>query len=301
MEAIQHEQVKESRTQKLLRELKVPADFGDPALPKGFFSHSQYVSWKICGKAYEFKYVLQEKTPNYAPTTRGTAVHAGIEYALKAKLLKKEFTLEQAREVVSKTFDREAENVLDWGKDDNDQAVDPGKIKDQAMKLFEAFAVHALPKINPLGVEKGFAKKFGDVPVVGWIDLIDEQPAMAAPGMTKEQLELAPKKRVTADTKTGRAKWSEHELRTDTQLTLYSGVEGTPDVRVDQLLAQKKGCTYVRGESVRTPQDVTILTEDINEVAGFVKKGVFPMACIDHWACNALHCSFWHLCRGRKR
>jgi len=301
MEAITQELVKESRTQKLLRQLAIPADFGDPKLPKGFFSHSQYVSWKICGRAYEFKYVLQEKTPNYAPTTRGTAVHAGIEYVLKAKMLHAQFSLEEAKTVVERAFDREAARVQDWGKDDKDQPIDPLRVKDGAMKLFDAFAIHALPHINPIAVEYGFAKKFGDVPMVGWIDIIDEQAAMPIAGMSQEEAMLAPKKKVVADAKTGRAKWSEKELRTDTQLTVYSAVVGTPHVRIDSLLEQKKGCFYVPGPSERTPQDVEIVTEDINEVAGFVKKGIFPMTSIDNWSCNPQHCSFWHLCRGRKR
>ena len=50
---------KESRTEALLRQLGVDKSFLDPRLPKGFFSNSQYNSWLICGKAYEFKYVQQ--------------------------------------------------------------------------------------------------------------------------------------------------------------------------------------------------------------------------------------------------
>lgn len=294
-------EIKESRTDKLLRQLNTPADFGDPGLPKGYFSHSQYTSWKICGRAYEFKYVLQEKAPNYANTTRGSAVHAAIEYILRAKMLKSLFTIEEGKSVLEKSFDRAAEGVLDWGKDANDEPVDPGKVKDTAMKLFEAFAIHALPKINPIAVEKGFAKRFGDVPMVGWIDTIDEQPALAVPGMSPEEAMLAPKKKVVADTKTGTKKWSATDLRNDTQLTLYSAVEGTPDVRIDLLAAQKSGCHYIPCPSARTPHDVEILAEDVNEVANLVKKGVFPMTAINHWSCNVKHCSFWHLCRGRKR
>lgn len=285
---------KESRTEALLRQLGVDKSFLDPKLPKGFFSNSQYNSWLICGKAYEFKYVQQISTPDYASTSRGNAVHAGVEYVLKAKMAGSAFTVDEGKEVVSRTFEEKAKGVLDWGGEE------PGKVKDLSIQLFNAYAIYALPKINPVAIEKGFAKRVGDVPMVGWIDLLDEQPAIPVAGMAPEDVALAPKRIVTADLKTGKAKWSEKEVALDPQLTLYSHIEGTPDVRIDQLIAHKKAPTFIQAESTRTPKDAEVLIEHVNEVAEFVKKGVFPKTTIDNWACNKDHCSFYHLCRGKK-
>lgn len=285
---------KESRTEALLRQLGVDKSFLDPKLPKGFFSNSQYNSWLICGKAYEFKYVQQISTPDYASTSRGNAVHAGVEYVLKAKMAGSAFTVDEGKEVVSRTFEEKAKGVLDWGDEE------PGKVKDLSIQLFNAYAIYALPKINPVAIEKGFAKRVGDVPMVGWIDLLDEQPAIPVAGMAPEDVALAPKRIVTADLKTGKAKWSEKEVALDPQLTLYSHIEGTPDVRIDQLIAHKKAPTFIQAESTRTPKDAEVLIEHVNEVAEFVKKGVFPKTTIDNWACNKDHCSFYHLCRGKK-
>lgn len=286
--------MKESRTQALLRQLNVEAGFLDPKLPKGFFSNSQYNSWLICGKAYEFKYVQQISTPDYASTSRGNSVHAGVEHMLRAKLAKKPATVEEGLEVVSSTFDEKAKGVLDWGDEE------PGKVKDTALKLFKAYTTYGLPKINPVAIEEGFAKKIGDVPMVGWIDLVDEQPALRVEGMSEEDAALAPKRLVTADLKTSKAKWSEKEVALDPQLTLYSFIKGTPDVRIDQLIDHKKAPTFLQAESTRTPRDAQILVEHVNEVADFVKKGIFPKTTIDNWACNKDHCSFYHLCRGKK-
>lgn len=292
---------KESRTDALLRLLKVETGFLDPRLPKGFFSNSQYNSWLICGKAYEFKYVQQTPTPDYAATSRGNAVHAGVEHMLRAKLAKLPVNVEEGREVVSRTFDEKAKGVLDWGGED------PGKVKDLSLALFKAYTTFGLPKINPVAIEKGFAKKVGDVPMIGWIDLLDEQPAVDTTGMSAEEKALAPKRIITADLKTGKAKWSEKEVALDPQLTLYSHIEGTPDVRIDLLQSHssKKGPppppTFSQSESIRTPRDAEILIDHVNEVAEFVKKGVFPKTEIDNWACNVQHCSFYHLCRGKKK
>lgn len=292
--------VKENRTDKLLRQLNVGPDFADPKLPKGYFSHSQYVSWRICAKAYEFRYVQKFRSPGYPATTKGSSVHAGIEFMLLNKRAGKVPKIEEGEAVVNDIFDKEAANVADWGEDTEGNAIEPGHVKDRALELFRTFSKHALPKINPIGIEEGFAKKIGDVPMIGWIDLIDEQPALIIPGGDKELLALAPKKLVTVDFKTGRAKWSENELKLDTQLTMYAHVKGTPDVRIDQLIDKKKGPEYVRGESTRTPDDVAIFTEDLNEVAEYVRKGIFPKTSIDNWSCNAKHCSFWSQCRGKK-
>lgn len=294
---IEHQEIvtmKESRTNLLLKSLNIGEGFLDTKLPKGFFSNSQYNSWLICGKAYEFKYVQQISTPDYASTSRGNAVHAGVEHMLRAKMAKKPSTVEEGLAVVSQVFDEKAAGVLDWGEEE------PGKVKDLAIRLFKTYTTYGLPKINPVAIEEGFAKKIGDVPMIGWIDLVDEQPALQVAGMTAEDAALAPKRLVTADLKTSKAKWSDKEVALDPQLTLYSHVKGTPNVRIDQLIDHKKAPTFLQAESTRSPEAVGILVDHVNEVADFIKKGVFPKTTIDNWACNAQHCSFYHLCRGKK-
>jgi hypothetical protein len=289
------EKPKESRTDVLLRELNVTADFLDPELPNGYFSHSQYMAWKTCGQAYAYRYIDKRRSPGSPATTKGLSVHGGIEFMLMNKKLGKIPPLAEGKEVVSSLFDKNAEEVTNW------QEETSGSIKDQTLKVFEHFALHALPRINPIAIEKGFAKKIGSVPMIGWIDLIDEQPAMIVADMPEEIQRTAPSKLVTVDFKTGRAKWSETELRTDTQMTLYALVEGTPHVRVDQLISKAKGPEYIRGESFRTRQDAALLEEDLNEVADFIRSGLFPKAQLDSWKCNAKMCPYWDICRGRKR
>lgn len=287
------EEKKESRTDRLLRVLQVPDDFKDPRLPSGVFSHSQYSSWVICGRAYELKYVERVQTPEYVATTSGSAVHGGIEHALIKKMKGETVSLDEAKEVVSRIVDDKAQKIESWGEEN------AGKLKDKALRLFDAFFVHALPKITPVAIEKGFAKKLGDVPVIGYVDLIDEVPALIVPGMTPEEAALAPTKLVTVDFKTARAKWSKAQLDSNTQLTMYAYVEGTPHVRVDQLVDLKGGPAYHRGESSRTPADANIFIDHINEVAEYVRQGIFPKADITSWACNKEHCSFWAQCRGK--
>jgi hypothetical protein len=301
MEQLDQEAAKEvrhkSRNETLLEQLGVAPDkFADPNLPNGYFSHSQYVAYKSCAKSYEFRYVNRQPSGKTHQMVKGVSVHSGIEYMLLAKRANKHLSVAEGEAVVAKMFEDEAKGIEKW-----EEGITADKEKEAALSLFRVFAAHALPKINPVFIEKGFAMRFGDVPMIGWIDLVDEQPAILVPGMSPELLDSVPKKRVTVDFKTGRAKWSENDLRLDTQLTMYAVVEGTPDVRVDQLIGLKNGPVYVRGESVRTPQDADVFIEDVNEVADMIKKGIFPKTSIDSWKCNEKHCAYWSQCRGKKR
>jgi hypothetical protein len=289
-------QPKTSRTTQLLIDLKVPADFKDPKLPRGVFSYSQYTSFKICAQAYAYNYVHGVLKPSYAPTVRGNSVHKGLEFAVRTYLKEGRWpTIVEVREAVSKEFDERAKEVENWGE------LDPGRVKDEALKLYDVLHTKMLPKIKPLSAEKGFAVKFGGVPVVGWIDLIDEVPSISVPGLSKEDQALSPTMKVTVDLKTVEKKWSDNDLHKSPQLTLYSFTEGTPLVRVDQLVMYKKGYDYVPASSTRTKNDADVLAEDMNEVVDLIHRGIFPKCQIDNWACNVQHCSFFSMCRGRKR
>ena len=301
MEALEQEKIKESRTEKLLRTLKMPSEgFVDPALPSKVFSYSQYSSYKICGKAYEFSYVLREPRPAYAPMVRGVSVHAGLEFMLRRKMAGQDVLLEEAIAVAESRFEAGAQEVVSWGPDEDGEATQPEKILDEVRNLTRVFYEEGLPLTNPVGIEEGFAHKFGDVPMIGYIDLVDLQPAIDITGMSGVQAALAPKKTVIVDFKSTKKSWGANQIRGNPQMTLYAAVKGTPHVRIDQLVTTKK-VKYVRSETERTPQDVDILVEDLNETVALIKKGVFAKCAVDSWSCNAKHCSFWDKCRGKQR
>ena len=283
------------RVERLLEELKVPDDFRDENLPVGVFSHSQYSAFRICGRAYEFRYLLRAPSPPSPEMVRGSAVHKAVEAALKAKMSGRNISLGALQDLIVREFDARAIEVQDWGE------RNPDELRMQALQLHAAFYLNALPSIHPVAVEKGWAARFGGVPMVGWIDLIEEQPAMDVSRLTPRAAALSPKKRVVVDTKTSEKRWSADNVRKNPQLTLYSAVERTPFVRVDQLVPYQRGAAYVPSGSERTATDIAVLEEDVAEVAGLIERGIFPMTTIDSWTCNAHRCAYWTLCRGRKR
>lgn len=289
----------ESRTERMLRRLKVGTDFLDKSLPKGYFSHGQYNSWLLCGRAYEFKYVEGVKAPGYPSTSKGGAAHKGVEHLVRAKMAKEEIDVDEALEATRAEFVRRADEVEDWGE--GDAAAVRGATQDDALAMVKVYARDGLPHAHPVAVEKGFARKIGDVAMVGWIDRVDEVPVVAVKGMDAATQALSPTKRVVIDLKTGTKTWAQDAVDRNPQLTAYSVVEGALDVSVEQLVSSVKGPKYARLDSVRGHQDAAVYVEHLNEVVEHIKKGVFPKAQIDTWACSKKHCSFWSRCRGKKR
>ena len=128
--------------------------------------------------------------------------------------------------------------------------------------------------------------KVGTVPIVGFVDFIDQPVGEPAPWVV--------------DLKTSSKKWSSAMVATNTQLTLYALGTQTPNVRIDNIVLREGGADFQREEHTRTRHQLKVLAEDIQEVADDIKRGRFPMAPIDSWACSASWCAYWSKCRGRE-
>lgn len=255
----------------------------DPVLPGGAFSHSQYEAYKSCGRAYEFKYIKGQTTGPGPAMVRGTAIHAGVEVALKHKLAHGSIPgLEQQLAVVSDAFDEAAEPVESWGDDEQ------GKVKDTALRLYRVYHAQGLPKINPIEIEEPFVVKVGTVTVRGVVDLIDlEKQEPADPGRL-----------VVADLKTSAAKWSEGDVQNDAQLSLYTAVKRLSYARIDNLVSTKTAALH-QLSTTRGPRDHRNLIEDYEQTVAAIKQGVFLMAPMDSWKCTPKWCAYHTICRGR--
>jgi len=277
------------------KDLVIPDDFTDPGLPsRGVFSASQHGMYHRCPRQYFYRYILGEKQKPGIAMTRGKAVHKGAEVTHQSTIdtgmpLKKE----EALEAVANEFDRDVDNI-ELEKDDN-----PGHIKDQTIRNFSVYYDQAVPIVRPVEVERGFAIKFGTVPVIGFIDLVDEVlvervEETDVPGEGPLVIE------VVSDLKLTGKKWAAQKLRHEPQLTFYAHVVGTPNVRIDFLLDLKSGTRYVQERSLRNPNDVRLLVEDVEESVDNIKKGRFPRCDPTTWVCNDRFCGFYEKCRGPK-
>lgn len=245
----------------------IPPELRDEGVPGGAMSYSKYTKFKGCGADFEFTYVKGLRGPPSGNMARGVAVHAGAELALKGKKAGKAVSVSEAVNAVSESLDADGFP----------------EEKDVAIALYRVYHAIVLPKVVPLAIEEEFVVKVGTVTTVGYIDLVD-----GAQGAD-----------TVVDLKTSSAKWSEREVRLDTQLTLYAAVRGTASARIDNLVSTKTPA-YHGLPTTRTSQDVKIFIEDFEETVDFIKRGVFPKAPIDSWKCDPKWCGHWSVCRGRK-
>lgn len=268
------------------RKLVIPDGFGDPGLPKKTFSHSQYYEFKKCPKSYEFRYVIGQPGKKTASLARGVSIHSLVEHAVKEKIDGRVVPYAEMMERAVEEFRREQEAVEDWEEDS------PEQVSRTVVDSYTAWHTYALPKLNPVAVEQGFAVNVGAVPMVGYIDLIDA--VRIAPE------EDSPARQVVVDLKTTTKSWSQDQVDKNTQLTLYSHVTGLPEVRIDQLVQLKKGCEYRPVDGKRDEAQRQVFVEDLEETVDLIKRGIFPKTSIDNWACGP-RCSYWNMCRGKGR
>lgn len=264
-------------------------DFIDPELPKGTFSNSAYNSYKICGYAYQLKYIDKQPWIGTTQMVRGSSVHKGVEQLLRDKIAGKKTPLAEGLATVAKDYDERSLTVKDWLDEK------PGELKDRVLKLYEIYHTTVVDNLNPKAVELPFAVKVEGIPMTGFIDLITEDAAITVGGVA---IDDAPKKHVIRDLKTSGKSWSEDQVNKSTQLTLYSHITGVPDVAIDLLLATKKP-VFKSTPAKRVKRDAQVLMEDMHEVVDQIKKGNFPKTSIDNWACGE-RCPYWTQCRGRK-
>jgi hypothetical protein len=264
-------------------------DFEDDRLPKKTFSHSQYSSFKKCGRAYEFSYCEGLKIRPRGAMYKGSTIHSGAEFSLTEVIDKKKTpSLDEATSFVADTFEAKKETVEFW-----DEGETEGAAKDITLKLYRTYHEQGLPKMRPEQVEEPFAIRFGGTPVIGYIDLVDRVKIFDDAG--------DPGQRVLADLKYSGASWSQDEADREPQFTLYAHATGISKIRVDNLVPLKKGPEFKQKDSIRTTEQVLTLEEDYVSVVDMIMRGVFPMAPIDSWQCTQKWCGFWDRCRGRKR
>lgn len=268
------------------RELEVPENFEDPGLPhRHIFSPSQFKTYLMCPRRYYFRYILGRKSPPGVALIQGVSIHKGVELTHQATIdTGTPATMAEGVASVADSFTTKAKEVEDWGDKKE------GPLKDATIRHFEAYYRTAVPIIKPQEVEVSFAVRFGTVPVLGFIDLIDKVHLDGAEETTE----------IVSDLKFTGRQWPDQQIRFEPQMTFYAHARRNPHIRFDFLLDQKSGTRYVTKRSLRTPHDVKMLIEDLEEVVDIIKKGIFPRSLPTEWKCSQRWCGFYDECRGPK-
>lgn len=289
-------------------------------LPRGYLSVSQGTTFMKCGRSWYLRYVEGKKTKPSARMFQGIQVHKAVERILNVRLNTGMLPpLDEATDVFSTAFEEQKPLIEDW----EDQS--PDAVKDMGVNCTKTFYTEAASKAMPVYVEKAFHTTISvdgkiHLPVFGRIDsiqvaalnekeyqaireeLVDNYAAQTAEGAAELKLPVLRKPRRIHDLKVVSDKWSEADLENDMQFALYAGVEGIPDVQVDQIV---KG----RSKIPRTPRYEVLngvvsqkfikhTVHVFEDVAKSIATGHFPRTDPGNWWCSEKWCSVWQHCRG---
>lgn len=247
-------------------------------LPKSYLSVSQINSYLRCPAQYYFSYVRGIKMPPTKALTVGKVVHSAIEQNYKQKMESGvDLPIEVVRDIAAEEFNKQVQ-FTDWGDDD------PGKVKDETIRMVELYHTEVAPGITPVAVELRVEVEFENVDysLLGFIDLIDQD------GFIR-------------DTKTASRTPSDDEAAKSLQLTAYTlayqcryGCDPA-GVKLDYLVNTKTP-KYIQLQASRTQQDVDRFLRLIGKVAGAISAGHFypnPTS----FLCSEKNCQYWQNCQ----
>lgn len=279
-------------------------------LPRGYLSPSQVTMFLKCPRSWELAYVEKKPRKTVARMFQGIFVHQGVEAVLKERLNNGSLPpLEMATDAFSDAFEQNKALIEDWEDEEE------GAVKDVGVKCTKAYYDEAAPDATPIVVEKTITAVFKSadgkvrLPVLGRLDseqvqahseqeYQDIRQALVSGGKTadiKKPLRIHDLK-VTTD------KWNQADIDNDLQFAMYAGIEGVPDVQVDQVVkgrAKVPRPRYEKLTGVITPKMFNHVERVMEGVGRSIALGHFPMTDPSNWWCGEKWCSMWSHCRGK--
>ena len=249
------------------------------------FSYSQLNQFTMCQKRYEFNYIENIKMPINGDMVRGDAYHKAIAHAYTNIIIYKEKPgIDEVLGVYSDTWDKRLQDrmVIDEGEKIEIPAVDfkgkdPGKMKDEGIRLVNIYYNTIIPKIIPQEVEVRKTNIYEGIPLLSYIDLIDWGG-------------------VVVEHKIKARMFSEAELTKDIQSSFYGLVLGVDelDFHFHTALAVKE--PYIKITPIkRTRSDMDWVGKMIVAAWKQIESGLFS-PCIQGWWCAPDQCQYWSIC-----
>jgi len=277
-------------------------------LPKSYLSPSQVSTYLRCSKQYEYRYIYKMRTPPGALAAQGTACHRGAEVTHHNIVDNNEpLPTEEVVSAYSDAYDKAAERITSWKA----EGVDKGAAKDVGVQLVTLYNLNFAPNVKPMvdangvrGIEEKVEVDVNGVPMLGFIDLIDENDqsgfSLEEAALVKDHGMVVPAELRTSvvDFKTKAKKATRGELDGSLQFTYYSYAKKIPRIRMDMFLRHKQPKIF-QATSLRTEGDYQWLFAVVEGVARAISAGVFPPCDPTSWCCSAKWCGYWKDCRGK--
>ena len=244
-------------------------------------SVSQIKCFQMCPKKYFWRYVLGAEAEHRSPNlVLGSAVHEALASYYSSIRNGKVPVTEGVLQAFSDAFDdelaKEPAVLLDEGQT-------AGELKDEGVKLVEAFLRDVKPPDRVLAVERAFACDVVD-PLTG--EILEEQLVGYLDAIVEDAGRL-----VVLEHKTAARAWSADQLEHDLQVSLYQAATGADAVRL-QVLTKTKVARLLTHELVRDERQQVEAVEVVCQVLKAIRAAAFWRQ--RGWACRA--CEFRARC-----
>lgn len=229
-------------------------------------SYSMVRAYLDCPRYFLYRYIKRIPAVLDGRLLAGRVYHHGVAFALERKKAGQFVPMDELNDVMSDRWESELsekvyyENLeeprievkqVNWGDDE------PGKLKDTVLRLGALYTTKMVPKLEPVAVEERLEGSIGDIPFIGYPDLI-----LQGPGIIDHKLATRRASQEAADK--------------DMQFSAYAALLGRPIWAAwHQALDQKKlNINVVLTE--RRQGDIDWFAQMVVEVWHGIQSAVFP-------------------------
>jgi len=239
----------------------------------------------MCQRRWQFQYIDKIRTPINGELLRGDAYHRAVAHAYTGIVIYKEKpSIDEVIQVYTDTWDKRLNDriVIDEGEAIDIPSVDfkdkdPGKMKDEGIKLLRIYYNTILPKIIPHEVEVKKTTVYEGIPLIAYIDLIEWS------GIVDEH-------------KVKAKMFSEVELQKDLQSTVYGLILGVNELELHFHAAIAVKEPHIEIIPIRrTRDDMDWVGKLIMSAWRQIGAGIFSPSPVGWW-CSPDQCPFWGYC-----
>ena len=270
------------------------------SLPTSFLSYSQINLYKLCGKRYEFKYVLGQRQPSSSNLVHGRMCHEVVDDMHQYKMHNSFETpsAEFYQDAITDKVQEMKSEIEEW----DPKIPDLNVFETAARELVGIYHRDRLPDVIPRATEYRVVGLLRDrIPFQGYVDLIEQNPMNLTnpldPAFFYEGSPIHPGDTVIDLKFTGK-KYGPARVVNSMQLTLYATVLNLDDVGYD-LLVQKKNSEFVAQRSTRTLGEKNHILDVVEDAVAGISAGHFPRTDPDSWMCTKKWCPYYDQCRGK--
>ena len=250
-------------------------------------SASQLGMFQRCGEQWRRRYIEGEIIPPGIAARIGSGVHRAAELNWREKLASgRDLPLDAVQDAAADAYHAELQNGVFFPPAERPRAtIAMAEGKDTAVRLATVMRNELAPNIRPEFNEQRDVLEIGlELPVVTILDLYTRDGALR-------------------DLKTASKPWPEDKAHASLQPTLYResvrAVTGAYPTKIafDVLVNTKKGASLQTLETVRTDDDMRIITIQFQLMLNSIRAGIFPPAAPESWQCSPRWCGYYYTCQ----